>query len=188
MPLLDHFGIIAPLYDKFIPLRTPERMIEMARLPVEGPVLDAGGGTGRVTQALKGLGCPLVVTDLSFGMLKQAAAKDGLSPVLSCTEQLPYADGTFSRVLMVDALHHVYSQVGTAMELWRVLAPGGRIVVEEPDLGRISVKFVALAEKMMLMRSHFLSPKKIAALFPFPNARVEIEREGFNAWILVDKE
>ena len=88
---------------------------------------------------------------------------------------------------MVDALHHVCDQRATADELWRTLQPGGRIVIEEPDLRTVVVKLLALAEKMALMRSHFLSPARIAALFDHPNARVHIEAGTFNAWVIVEK-
>jgi hypothetical protein len=43
-----------------------------------------------------------------------------------------------------------------------------------------------LAEKLALMRSHFHSPPRIAALFP-PEARVTIEAERWNAWVIVEK-
>ena len=59
---------------------------------------------------------------------------------------------------MVDALHHVIHQGQTAREMYRVLKPGGRIVIEEPDIRKFGVKLIAVAEKLLLMRSHFLSP------------------------------
>ena len=88
---------------------------------------------------------------------------------------------------MVDALHHVLSQEKTVNELWRVLKCGGRIVIQEPDLRKLSVKFVALFEKIMLMRSHFIAPPKIIGLFTHSNVTTQIELDGFNAWIIVDK-
>lgn len=187
MPLLDHFGLLAPFYERFIPLRQPEKLIELAGLPDAGPLLDAGGGTGRVAKALRGLASQVVVADISFGMLRQATVKDGLRPVCSHTEALPFPDEAFTRIIMVDALHHVCSQVETAAELWRLLQPGGKIVIEEPDIGTLAVKAVAVMEKLALMRSHFLGPDQIAALFPYPDARSSIQREGFNAWIIVEK-
>lgn len=187
MPLFDHFDLLAPIYDRVIHLRQPERIIEYAGLPVEGPLLDTGGGTGRITQALKGYACPLVVADLSVEMLSQAMKKDNLRTVCSLSEKLPFADHSFERVIMVDAMHHVCNHQQTADELWRVLKPGGRLVIEEPDIHQWSVKMVALAEKLALMRSHFLSIEKIGELFQYPEASHEIHREDFNAWVVVEK-
>lgn len=188
MPIFDHFEFIAPFYERFIPLREPEQMIELLGLPVDGPLLDAGGGTGRVSQALKRILPQVVVVDLSHGMLQQAVARHDLQSVRSHTEFLPFPDQTFSRVIMVDALHHVCSHEQTASELWRVLRPGGRLIIEEPDVRVFSVKLVALAEKLALMRSHFISPPRIMALFPSEGAVKYIQQEGFNAWVIVDKD
>jgi demethylmenaquinone methyltransferase/2-methoxy-6-polyprenyl-1,4-benzoquinol methylase len=187
MPTLDHFGFIAPYYDRVIRPRAVEKFVQMAGLPVTGGVLDAGGGTGRVAQALRDFAGWLVVLDLSLGMLQQASAKNGLRAVCSATERLPFPDESFERVIMVDALHHVIDHAETASELWRVLKPGGRLVIEEPDIRTFSIKLVALAEKLALMRSHFVSPPQIARLFPYAKADCRVEQEGYNAWVIIDK-
>jgi ubiquinone/menaquinone biosynthesis C-methylase UbiE len=187
MPLLDHFTILAPFYERFIPLSQPENFVQYLDLPVKGALLDAGGGTGRVAQALRSFTSQVVLADLSRGMLRQANMKGGLHVVGARTERLPFADGTFERVLMVDALHHVFDQAATCAELWRVLKKGGRVVIEEPDVRQVSVKFIALMEKAALMRSHFLSPPHILGLFPPHDSSGRIEIDGYNAWIMIDK-
>jgi ubiquinone/menaquinone biosynthesis C-methylase UbiE len=187
MPVIDHFNILAPYYDRVIQGQSVEKLIRLAGLPVEGALLDVGGGTGRVTEALRGLASHLVVADLSTGMLRQALAKGGLYPVCTHSEGLPFPEASFDCVLMVDALHHVFSAADTSMELWRVIKPGGRIVVEEPDIRRFSVKLVALAEKLALMRSHFIAPPLIAGLFTSPQAQASIETESYTAWVVIEK-
>jgi ubiquinone/menaquinone biosynthesis C-methylase UbiE len=184
--MFDHFGALAPIYDRVIHLGEAQQYIQHINLPVEGVLLDAGGGTGRVAEALSGLANQVLVADESVPMLKQAQAKDGLKPLCVRTEVLPFADNTFERVIMIDALHHVANQRESALEMWRVLKPGGRIVVVEPDVRQLVIKFVALAEKLALMRSHFLAPDKIAGLFP-GSAKIQIEIEDHNAWVIVEK-
>jgi ubiquinone/menaquinone biosynthesis C-methylase UbiE len=187
MRIFDHFDLIASIYETFIKPKEPAVLLRLADLPASGALLDAGGGTGRVTQFLKGRANPLVVVDLSCKMLSEARQKGGLNPVCSQTEKLPFADQTFARIIMVDALHHVYDQRRTLNELWRALQPGGRIVIEEPDVSTLSGKFIAVAEKLVLMRSHFLPIADIAACFGDKTAQTRVEVDGSTAWVVVDK-
>jgi ubiquinone/menaquinone biosynthesis C-methylase UbiE len=188
MPIFDHFGFLAPLYETFIPSKDPREMWARAQLPVSGALLDAGGGTGRVAQHMHGKAYPVIVADLSCKMLAEAKKKDGLLPVCSHTENLPFPDESFARILMIDAFHHVCNQGRTVDELWRLLQPGGIIVIEEPDIHALPVKLVALVEKLVMMRSHFLSPQHIADLFHYPNSRVRVETGKYTAWIIAAKE
>ena len=183
--MFDHFNILAPIYDRAIPFSRLDLMLKMVALPVDGRLLDVGGGTGRVAVALRPYVRSALVADLSPGMLVQALRKE-LPGVHAPAEHLPFATATFERIIMVDALHHVLNQAQTIFELWRVLKPGGRLVIEEPDLRTWQVKILAVVEKLALMRSHFITPPGIAQLFP-PQARVEIETEGYNAWLIVEK-
>ena len=189
MPLLDHFGFLAPIYDRLIKPKAPEYLWDFLALPTDGLLLDAGGGTGRLAQFMLEKSAGVVLVDLSMEMLLEARGKGEFMRVCSHTEGFPFPDESFSRILMVDALHHVCDQSDTAFELWRVLEPGGYIVIEEPNLHKFGVKLVAVAEKLALMRSHFLVPSDMAALFDFPTAEVRIETEydGFNAWVIVRK-
>ncbi|MFZ6029510.1 MAG: class I SAM-dependent methyltransferase [Chloroflexota bacterium] len=187
MPLFDHFSILAPLYDVAIPLGDLKAFIQRAALPTGGWLLDVGGGTGRVAYALRRQASHLVVADVAWGMLQQAAAKGGLHVVNGAAEVLPFPSHTFERAVMVDALHHVADQALAVRELWRVLKPGGRIVIEEPDVRTLIVKLVALGEKLALMRSHFLAPPRIVSLFPPGYAQARIETERYNAWVIVEK-
>jgi demethylmenaquinone methyltransferase/2-methoxy-6-polyprenyl-1,4-benzoquinol methylase len=189
MFVFDHFGFLAPVYDRLIKPKAPEYLWELLQLPTDGLLLDAGGGTGRVAQFMVEKSAGVILADLSIGMLMEAHNKGEFSRVCTHTEGFPFSDESFSRILMVDALHHVCDQPQTADELWRVLKPGGYLVIEEPDLRTLTVKLVAIAEKLALMRSHFLAPQEIASLFDYPQAdiRVETEADGFNAWVIVHK-
>jgi ubiquinone/menaquinone biosynthesis C-methylase UbiE len=107
-----HFDFLAPLYDRLIRPPDPEQIRALLDLPASGWVLDAGGGTGRVSALLCPLVERLVVCDLSFAMLSQSHNKrEGeqghcIVPSQARVERLPFPDGCFSRILVVDAFHH----------------------------------------------------------------------------------
>jgi demethylmenaquinone methyltransferase/2-methoxy-6-polyprenyl-1,4-benzoquinol methylase len=161
-------------------------MMKHAALPTPGRVLDAGGGTGRVANAIRGHAGEVVIADPSLGMLRQAS-RTQLRLACANSESLPFPGETFERVIMVDALHHVIDQRHSATELYRVLKPGGRIVIEEPDIRTFGVKLIAVAEKLLLMRSHFLAPDQIVKLFSFDSAKASIHAEEGNAWVVIEK-
>lgn len=185
--MFDHFGILAPVYEKFIKPTSPERLISLLELPAAGRLLDVGGGTGRVSGFLTSLVEEVYLADLSHKMLTQSLEKGRLLPVCAHAEKLPFPDAFFERVIMIDALHHVCDQELTALELWRVLKPGGRIIIEEPNITHWGVKLIALGEKIALMRSHFLLPEQIRDLFPHPNGTARIHFDGYIAWVVITK-
>jgi ubiquinone/menaquinone biosynthesis C-methylase UbiE len=182
----DHFDLIAGFYDRGTQFTPSETLLGQLSLPTGGLLLDAGGGTGRVAAALLRSVGGAVVADLSRGMLRRAAGK-GLVTVHAPAECLPFPAGTFDRIVMMDALHHVFDQQQTGDELWRVLCPGGRLVIVEPDIQKFSVKMIALGEKLLLMRSHFLSGRKIASLFAKQGGQVSVIQDRSNILILVEK-
>src|SRR5512139_3225167 len=140
MKSFDHFSVIAPYYDRFIRQDDPERFREIYGLPVSGRMLDAGGGTGKKSQSLISYVSKIVIADSSMGMLTEVKKKNGLVPVCSETEHLPFADEVFERIIMVDAFHHVADHLKTVSEFWRVLQPEGCIIIVEPDIRTSAVK------------------------------------------------
>ena len=185
--MLDHFDFIAPIYDRMIGPPDTERLQKLLKLPTSGWLLDGGGGTGRVSSHLNGLAGNIVVSDLSHRMLKKTREKQ-VRPVQAHVERLPFADEMFDRVLVVDALHHFCDQQEAIKDLLRVLKPGGRLVIEEPDLNHFGVKLLALAEKMLLMRSHFYPPQKIQEMISACGYSAKIENDDrYTAWVVADK-
>ena len=183
-----HFDRLAWLYDRIIRPPDPAGLSRVLELPVTGAMLEAGGGTGRVAGQLCGEVARMVVSDLSLPMLKKARTRDGLWTVQAPVESLPFSDGVFDRVLVVDALHHFADQEAALGELVRVLRPGGRLVIEEPDIRSFAVKLVAAGEKLALMGSRFLRPETIRRLAAERGCEARLERKDrFVAWIVADK-
>ncbi len=186
--MFDHFNLLAPLYDRVFQPPVVEHFIRLLELPVDGSLLDAGGGTGRVSNELRPLVDEVVITDVSRGMLKQALSKNGLRVSQAQAEMLPFPKETFSRVIVVDALHHFRDQRGAILDLIRVLRVGGRLLIQEPDINFWQVKMIALAEKLALMGSHFYSSNAIKQMAESVGCRVQITAgDKLSSWIIVEK-
>jgi demethylmenaquinone methyltransferase/2-methoxy-6-polyprenyl-1,4-benzoquinol methylase len=188
MPILDHFNLIAPYYDRFISDSNFSHLLDYARLPEQGAILDAGGGTGRLSHLLSGERRQVILVDLAYEMLRQAKVKGNNIPVCSYVEELPFGERMFDRVIMVDALHHIRKQTPAIRELWRVLNSGGIAIIEEPNIHIWFVKIIAFLEKALFMHSKFFTGNAIARLFDFQDAKVKIEYWQSSVIIVAEKE
>lgn len=187
MKKFDHFNLISPIYDLVFGRKIDEKMLALADLGKDQTLLDVGGGTGRVSVLFSDISQKLVVLDSSLKMLSEAKDK-GLSTINSQSEKMPFGVGAFERIILVDALHHVKDQQGTLNEMWRLLRKGGKMIIEEPDINHFFVKLIALGEKILLMRSHFLAPDKIIAMCQFDEqAVIQSQKEDGITWIIVEK-
>lgn len=192
MPINLHFDLAAPFYDRFIHPGDRRRLRELLDLPpgaapAQGWMLDAAGGTGRHAAHFLPLVERLVVCDLSAPMLRMAKEKGCPHPARAGVHHLPFPDNCFERVLVVDAFHHFGDQPGAARELARVLRPGGRLVIEEPDIRRAGVKLIALAELVFLMGSRFRTPAWVRDQLAAAGLEARVETEGPTAWIIATK-
>lgn len=97
-------------------------------------VLDVGCGPGAFHRALGPHGTQIIACDRSPGMVQEvlAQAAEYRLPVGACqadAELLPFAAGSYDRVMANHMLYHVPDQEQALRELRRVLKPGGRVVM-----------------------------------------------------------
>ena len=95
---------------------------------VEGKTLEIGAGSGN----MEILGDDKVATDIVYAPWLD----------VSCDAQaLPFADSSFSNIVMVDVLHHIARPALFLTEADRVLGHGGRIIMIEPGITPLSYCF-----------------------------------------------
>jgi SAM-dependent methyltransferase len=128
-PLPAHYEITPVTFD--VALRYRE-VIDLLR-PVYRPgtaILEVGSGSGGVTDFLR---TPVTGVDTAFERTLDRATPY-LTPVTASADALPFGDGAFGAVLCVEMLEHVPAAQREAVlsELFRVVAPGGRVVITFP--------------------------------------------------------
>ncbi|MDX6515298.1 MAG: hypothetical protein QOH73_964 [Gaiellaceae bacterium] len=144
----------------------------LAELPCER-LLDAGCGDGRYFGVLAHAKQPpgaVTATDISERILVTAAAaarRDGLAVELvrANLEELPFPDGRFDLVFCSQVIEHLLDPGAGALELARVLAPGGRLVLST-DNRRAHVSAVLNAPRQLAVRVLGLQERLHPVTFP----------------------
>ena len=116
-----------------------QRIVETLKARRTAPcerVLDAGCGTGDYALALAKAGFQVTGVDYAAGMLSCAQAKvsDQLAedisfPQMDLNAQLGFPDTHFDHIINISVLQVTAHPVFTLGELWRVLKPGGTLVL-----------------------------------------------------------
>ena len=100
----------------------------MVKLMKPGKTLELGAGSGH----LRAHSTDAVLTDIQPAPWLDAAAD---------AQALPFRDGCFDNIVLLDVLHHVENPALFFTEAARVLKPGGRVVMLEPAITPLSAVF-----------------------------------------------
>jgi ubiquinone/menaquinone biosynthesis C-methylase UbiE len=132
----DYFNRIAAEWDETVP-ETPDLQLYLERFGIQSGerVLDMGSGTGRVSERLKemvgGEGM-IIPTDCAINMLRRAGSRldpERVLPVCSEAEALPYRTSLFDKIVCFSAFPHFTDPDRTLREMFRILKPGGSLLI-----------------------------------------------------------
>jgi len=136
---------------------TEARLLDSVALREGGLLLEIGCGEGANLSNLAprlGGAAPFAV-DLSLAKARFVATSGARAACADATS-LPFRDGAFDAVLIRDLLHHVPDRPRVLAEAARLLRPGGRLTVIEPN-GRnpiiVAMALAVRAERGMLASS-----------------------------------
>ena len=116
-------------------------------VPVGARVLDCAAGTGQFSLAAAKRAGSVLCTDQSEAMLEQArkkAAGQGLTNIGFAQRDitaLPDPDGSFDAVIAANVLHLLPEPEIAVRELWRVTAPGGRLILPTYLQGKVGTAY-----------------------------------------------
>lgn len=95
-------------------------------------ILDMGCGAGDLLAGLRARGHAAVGLDIAASAL-QAAAEVGVPGVRADHSSAPFPSGSFDLVMMYHLLEHIPNPDVAIREAWRLLADGGRMILQVPN-------------------------------------------------------
>lgn len=149
-------------------------------------LLEAGCGDGFYLGKLKGIS-NTTFFGLDYNILRVRRVKkenEGASLINANLKVIPFKDNIFDIVLVNHVLEHIEDDQGILKEIYRVLRPGGTMILGVPNEGCL----IARIRNNILQRSilrdtdhvHFYTESKLKDKLALVNFRiVKVRREGF---------
>jgi 2-polyprenyl-3-methyl-5-hydroxy-6-metoxy-1,4-benzoquinol methylase len=143
-PSFDELGNFYPkiyygekpfLYEKldaFTRFRQIKKIIKLGSI-----ILDIGSGRGLLLSQLKRKGCEVIGTELSEMSSKYARGSLNLNIINKNLEDCAFEKKYFDVITMFHSLEHLISPLKTLKEIYRIIKPGGTLVIEVPRFNSI---------------------------------------------------
>lgn len=96
-------------------------------------LLDAGCGTGWFSQKAAERGAIVTSMDLGENLLNEVAKKCETKRVVGSILEIPFNDNTFDYVISSEVIEHTPDPYVAIKEIYRVLKPGGIMVLSTPN-------------------------------------------------------
>lgn len=127
-------GRLEEAYRRLV-LRGHARFVERALddSEVRGRLLDVGCGGGLLLGILRDRCFRVVGLDNSAAAARIAWSRQRVPAVCGVLEHAPLRDGAFAAVTMFHVLEHVHDPRAYVAAACRLLAPGGRLIVQTPN-------------------------------------------------------
>lgn len=146
-------------------------------------VLDGGCGVGGLTRALVAKGARVIAIDIGPQLAATTRRRCGCEAVVGTLTALGLASGTFDAVLSSEAIEHTPDPERALLELYRVVRPGGHLVVSTPN--RLWQAPVRAASTLGLRPydgyENFLWPAHLRRILEQEGGRV-LDHRGIHLW------
>ena len=136
--------------------------IEATRYP---RFLDAGCGAGPALSFLQNQGFQVVGSDLVLYPLEQARKRSPQTALVNADlrSALPFANSSFEVILASEVIEHLSDADAFLAECWRVLTPGGCLLLTTPNLWDLRRPWASLTRQVW---SGYQDPTHINLMTP----------------------
>nr|MBI3613444.1 class I SAM-dependent methyltransferase [Nitrospirota bacterium] len=148
------------------------RLQLLGTAPSSGRLVDVGCGGGFFVRAATTGGWDAVGIEPSIEAARCAAQTQQIRIIAGRLEETPLVAGRFDVITMFDVLEHVASPKTFLEEARRLLAPGGRLVIETPNMA-------GWLPRLMGKRHPWVRPPEHLTYFTPSTLRRLLEQGGF---------
>ncbi len=157
-------------------------ILKLADIQGDEQVLDLGCGTGNYSMFMAERGLKVTGMDISEHMLEKARKKSerkglDINFVEGDIQNLPFPDNSFDLIVSVTVFEFIPEPSAAAREAWRVLKPGGRLIIGVLGDNSPWTKLYQKAgrdENSVFHYAIFYSPEKLMELLPEQKGDYEI--------------
>lgn len=153
-------------------------------------ILDLAAGTAASSVALARSGAEVVAADFSPGMLAEGRRRHGGIPNLSFVQadamNLPFADNEFDLATISFGLRNVHDPKAALAEMFRVVAPGGRLVIcefSQPPSPAFAALYRFYNSRVLPVVARSISSNAVAYDYLNESIRDWPDQSTLSAWI-----
>jgi len=119
---------------------------QLAEVPAPRAILEIGCGDGFFSSQLANRDCNVTGIDLSAEGIAKAKRRvpSGVFREHDLANPLPFADASFDAIWCSEVLEHLFAPLSVLEEAFRVLRPGGRMLITVPYHGLLKNLGIAL--------------------------------------------
>ncbi len=140
--------------------------------PDRGRLLEVGSSAGFTLEAFRADGWSVQGIEPDRNAARHANQVLGIATQSSTLEAAHFPSESFDVVVMLHVIEHVPDPVATLREIWRVLRPGGHLLLETPRYDSLAFRILGRRERSLSCDGHIF-------FFTVPSLRRAYEMAGF---------
>lgn len=122
--------------------------------PNRGKILEIGSSMGFLLKTFRDDGWDVLGVDPDRNSCRYATDRNGIPTRVGTLDESGIADESFDVVLMMHVIEHVPDPVQLLADIRRVLAPGGRLVMETPRYDTLMFRLLGRRERSLGCDGH----------------------------------